>query len=102
LYEAMGRLYRDKYNDHEHAAEFFDKAAAFPEAPGYTRRFAAYELAQCPGREEEAYSRLIALYSAGEHERLPTLIQRLSEIENKLDVPIEERIPKTSVGLPNR
>ncbi len=102
LYEAMARLYRDKYNDHEHAAEFFEKAAAFSEAPGYVKRFAAYELAQCRGREEEAYDSLIALYSAGEQERLPTLIQRLTEIENKLDIPIEKRIPKTSVRAPNR
>src|SRR6266478_2299781 len=27
LYEALGRLYRDKYEDHEHASEFFAKAA---------------------------------------------------------------------------
>src|SRR3954454_17812588 len=55
LYEALARLYRDKYEDHEHASEFFAKAATLPNAHGYARRFAAYELAQCPGREREAY-----------------------------------------------
>src|SRR3984893_10428609 len=54
LYEAIARLYRDKYIDHEHAAEFFAKAAALPGAPNYERRFSAYELAQCPGHEREA------------------------------------------------
>src|SRR5438477_8016003 len=56
LYEALARLYRDKYEDHEHASEFFVKAAALPGAHSYARRFAAYELAQCPGREGEAYA----------------------------------------------
>jgi len=32
LYEALARLYRDKYDDHEHAAEFFAKAAELPGA----------------------------------------------------------------------
>src|SRR5712691_9883910 len=50
LYEALARLYRDKYEDHEHASEFFANAAALPGAHSYARRFAAYELAQCAGR----------------------------------------------------
>ncbi len=84
LYEALARLYRDKYNDHEHAAEFFDKAAGLPGAPSYAKRFAAYELSYCEGREKEAYGRLHALYALGESERLPTLIRLLKELEIKL------------------
>lgn len=93
LYEALARLYRDKYNDHEHAAEFFSKAAELPGAPSYAKRFAAYELAQCAGREREAYDRLHTLYDSGEKERLPTLLRRLKELENKLDIPLDQRIP---------
>ena len=93
LYEALARLYRDKYNDHEHAAEFFAKAAELPGAPGYAKRFAAYELAQCAGREREAYDRLHTLYDSGEKERLPTLLRRLKELEIKLDIPSDQRIP---------
>lgn len=93
LYEALARLYRDKYNDHEHAAEFFGKAAELPGAPSYAKRFAAYELSHCPGREREAYDRLQALYAAGESERLPTLISRLKDLEIKLDIPLDRRIP---------
>ena len=93
LYEAMARLYRDKYDDHEHAAEFFAKAATLPEAPSYVKRFAAYELSQCAGREREAYDKLHALYEMGEKERLPTLLRRLKELENKLDIPLAQRIP---------
>ena len=93
LYEALARLYRDKYNDHEQAAEFFAKAANLPGAPSYVKRFAGYELAQCAGREQQAYDHLHALYQASETERVPTLLRRLKELENKLDIPADRRIP---------
>jgi tetratricopeptide (TPR) repeat protein len=93
LYEALARLYRDKYEDHEHASEFFAKAADLPQAHSYARRFAAYELAQCAGHEREAYDQLRRLYDSGEQERLPTLVRRLKELEIKLDIPPEQRVP---------
>jgi len=93
LYEALARLYRDKYKDHEHAAEFFGKAAGLPGAPSYAKRFAAYELSHCEGREREAYDRLHALYIVSENERLPTLLSRLKHLEITLDVPLDQRIP---------
>jgi tetratricopeptide (TPR) repeat protein len=93
LYEALARLYRDKYEDHEHASEFFAKAADLPQAHSYARRFAAYELAQCAGREREAYDQLRRLYDSGEQERLPTLVRRLKELEIRLDIPPERRVP---------
>lgn len=93
LYEALARLYRDKYNDHEHAAEFFGKTASLADAPAYAKRFAAYELSRCEGREREAYDRLHALYTSSENERLPTLINRLKHLEIKLDIPLDQRIP---------
>jgi len=93
LYEALARLYREKYNDHAHASESYAKAAALPEAHSYDKRFSAYELSYCDGREREAYERLRALYDEGEKERLPTLIKRLKFFEEKLNVPPEQRIP---------
>lgn len=92
LYEAMARLYRDKYKDHARAAEFFEKAAAQAGAPSYARRFAAYELSRVEGREQEAYDRLLELYRSGEREHLPTLINRLKFLEEKLNVPVDRRI----------
>jgi hypothetical protein len=94
LYETLARLYKEKYRDHEHAAEFFAKAAALPGAPGYDKRFAAYELSYCEGREREAYQELRRLYDIGEGERLPTLITRLKFLENKLNIPPDQRIPE--------
>lgn len=93
LYEALGRLYREKYKDHEHAAEFFEKAAGQPGARAYDKRFAAYELSYCEGRERETYERLRTFYNAGEKERLPTLISRLKYLETKLNIAPGERIP---------
>lgn len=94
LYETLARLYRDKYNDHERASEFFAKAAALPGAMSYDRRFSAYELSYVEGREHEAYERLRQLYEAGENERLPTLIRRLEFLEDKLDISRDQRIPE--------
>jgi tetratricopeptide (TPR) repeat protein len=93
LYEAMAQLYRDKYKDHLRASEYFEKAAERPGAHSYARRFAAYELSYCEGRERDAYTRLSRLYSVGEQERLPTLISRLKFLEDKLNIPPDERIP---------
>jgi tetratricopeptide (TPR) repeat protein len=93
LYEAMARLYKDKYKDHARASEFFGKAAALPNAPSYDKRFSAYELSYCEGREREAYDQLHRLYEMGQNERLPTLLTRLKFLEDKLNIPDEQRIP---------
>ena len=93
LYESLARLYQDKYNDHLHASEMFAHAARLPEARVYDKRFAAYELSYCEGREKDAYEELHRLYEMGPAERLPTLIARLKFLENKLDVPADRRIP---------
>ena len=93
LYEALARLYKEKYKDHEHASEFFAKAATLPGAPSYDRRFSAYELSYCDGRERQAYERLRELYDEGKKERLPTLITRLKFLEDKLGIPQDQRIP---------
>jgi tetratricopeptide (TPR) repeat protein len=93
LYETLARLYKDKYNDHARASEYYAKAAALPGAMSYVKRFAAYELSYCEGRERDAYQRLRQLYDMGQNERLPTLITRLKFLEEKLGVPPEQRIP---------
>jgi hypothetical protein len=93
LFEAMARLYKDKYKDHARASEFFGKASTRPDAPSYDRRFSAYELSYCEGREREAYERLLQIYEVGENERLPTLLTRLKFLEDKLNIPADQRIP---------
>ena len=100
LYEAMARLYQQKYHDHEHASEYYAKAAALPGAPGFDERFSAYELSYCPSREREAYERLKRLYDLGEKERAPTLIARIKFLEDKLNILPEQRIPDTDPMKP--
>lgn len=93
LYERMGILLRDKYEDHCGAAVMFEKASQFPNARPYLRRFAAYELANCPGNEQKAYEKLMALYNEGKEQHLPTLLSKIRDLEEKLNVPPEKRIP---------
>ena len=92
LYGMLGVIYRDKFGDNCKAAETFTKAAAFKNAPSYEKRFAAYCLSRCPGHEREAYERLLALYRLGKSEWLPTLLERLQFLEQKLHVPAEQRV----------
>lgn len=94
LFEALGRVYREKFKDHEKASAMFDEATKRPDVMQYVHRFAAYELAEVPGREWEAYNRLKELYDRGEDEHLPTLLKLLRELEQKLNVPESQRIYK--------
>jgi len=96
LYLQLAVLMRDKFEDHCAAAEAFLKTASFPDAPPYAARFAAYEMAKCPGREREAYEKLRTLWNQGEKQRLPSLINVLRQMENKLDIPVGERIDSTA------
>jgi tetratricopeptide (TPR) repeat protein len=93
LYESLARLYQDKYKDHAHASEYFAKAAELSGAPSYDKRFAAYELSYVEGREAEAYAKLRRLYDMGPNERLPTLLARIRFLEEKLQIPLDQRIP---------
>ena len=93
LYEALARLYRDKFQDHARAAENFEEASRLPGHASYDERFSAYELSYCEGREREAYDRLRVLYERGEKQRLPRLMTQLRAMEERLNIPHNERIP---------
>ncbi len=92
LYERLGMIYRDKLGDHCKAADVFERGAHTVKAPDYEKRLAVYELAQCPGREREAYARFRELYESGEHERLPSVIKWLGILQEKLNIPASERL----------
>jgi hypothetical protein len=92
LYDRLGTIYRDKFKDYCKAADAYAEAAKRPGRLDYTRRFAAYMLAQCPGREREGYEQLLALYNEGEKEWLATLLRLIQELERKLDIPKEKRV----------
>jgi len=108
LYEMLADLYRDKFQDHLKAFEYYDKAARFPNAPIYEKRMAAYQLSYVPDREKEAYGLLLKYFNMGEKEHLPELLTRLQYLENKLNVPASQRVQLTPEdlqelkNLPNR
>ena len=92
LYDRLGMIYRDKFKDPEKASLAYEEASKRPGHLDYTRRFAAYLLAEVPGREREAYERLLSLYREGEQEWLDTLLKRLQLLERKLKIPLEQRV----------
>jgi hypothetical protein len=92
LYEDLGNLLRDKFQDPCAAAVAYGSAAKFHDAPTYLIRFAAYELSYCPGHEREAYEHLLALYKRGQYEWLPTLLSRLKYLQEKLNIPTSQRV----------
>ncbi len=105
LYERLGTLYKDKLKDFERASKAYDEASNRPGHLEYTRRFAAYALAEVPGREREAYERLMTLFNESEHEWLLTLFRHIQNLEAKLAIPDEQRIWRTVVkfaGTPGK
>jgi len=91
LHERLGILLRDKFSDHQGAADAFGKAASMKEAPPYVKRLAVYELAAVEGREREAYEALRRIYDLGEDERKPRVLTLLHELEEKLGIPAAQR-----------
>ena len=60
------------------AADCYEKAAAIKGAPGFLRRMHVYQVARIPGREWEAWNKLLALYnSPGERDRTPSVEREL-------------------------
>ncbi len=96
LHQRLALIYSEKLQDHCAAAVEFEKSAACPRAFSYEKRRAAYELSWCPGHEREAWERLRKLYDMGPQERLPTLELRLKAMEEKLQLPQEQRVYKSS------
>ena len=102
LQERLGILLRDKVEDHGAAADAFAKAASLPGAPAYIARFAGYEAAKVPGREREAYDRLLSLYKEGSKMKAPNLLVLLRKLEEQLHIPAAERIkePAPASAMP--
>jgi hypothetical protein len=94
LHQTLANILKFKFADHCAASAEFAKAAACPNAPTYEKRMAAYELSFCPGHELAAWRELRRLYDLGPQERLPTLVARLKAMEEKLQLPPEQRVYK--------
>jgi hypothetical protein len=61
-------------------------------------RFHALELSYVPGRQQEAYDKLRALYALGGNNIFNTGITRMIDLEAKLNIPYPRRIPEAKPG----
>lgn len=98
----LAEVYREKLKDPCATARVFGEAMDLPGALGYIRRFHGYFLADCPGKEREAYDFLTKLYRQSEQQRLPTMIVKIKQLEQKLDIPLALRIPEDDPDRPRR
>lgn len=96
----LAEVYREKLKDDCATSRVYGDIVGLPGAPGYARRFHGYFMARCPGKEEQAYDYLMALYREGERQRLPTLIKEIKTLEEKLGVPSPRRIPDADPDRP--
>jgi hypothetical protein len=96
LWERLGYYAAMPWNDlpdHSKAAEYYAKAAATPGARRFYYRFHVYELAQIPGREMEAWDKLMELYKNPEDNTprvelsLLRLFKKVSQINPQATLP---------------
>ncbi|MCB1234197.1 MAG: hypothetical protein KDM91_03915 [Verrucomicrobiae bacterium] len=95
LHNELARVYgdKDKLADPCRAAEQYRLAMGCEGALEFVRRFYGYQLARCPGKEQEAYDYLKGLYDEAERHHSPSLIITVKDLETKLGIPPGQRIP---------
>lgn len=98
--QQLAEVYREKLKDNCETARVYGEMKGLADAPPYAKRFHGYFLAQCPGKEREAYEHLIKLYRLNEQNHLPSLIYWIKEMEKKLEIPFALRIPDPYPDLP--
>jgi hypothetical protein len=98
----LAEVYREKLKDDCATSRVYGDIIGLPGAPGYVRRFHGYFMARCPGKEQEAYAYLMALYREGEEQHLPTLIKEVKTLEDKLGIPSPQRIPDADPDRPKK
>ena len=90
----IAEVYKEKLRDPAGMARMYGELIGLEGAPMYASRFYGYALSDVPGKEREAYDHLIDLYWAGEYNHLPTLIKKILELQEKLNIPYPLRIPE--------
>ncbi len=94
LARTLAMFLQEKMKDPCGSSAAYTRAAQQKGAPQFLRRFAAYQLSECPGSEAEAYQLLRGLYLENEGHHLPTLLTKLGELEKMLEIPPSERLIK--------
>jgi len=98
LLAQTAKIYLDKMRLPCDAAEYYQRARDGDSPLGFLTRFYPYALALCGGSELEAHRILMGLYQEQRH-RVPTLIKRIKMLEEKLDIPLDQRIPDPDPDL---
>lgn len=98
----LAEIYRVKLDDKCAVAKLYGEVRDLDGAPAYADRFYGYFLAECPGREREAYEHLIELYHENEQNHLPSLIATVKDLEKTLEIPLIQRIPDPYPDIPGR
>lgn len=94
LHQELADIYRQQLDEPCLAAKHYKLSMEGDRPKSFVARFYGYFLARCPGREKEAYDHLMELYHQGQKQRLPTLISRIKELEETLEIPAANRIPE--------
>jgi len=98
----LANVYRERDHDLCQAAEYYRRASLTPGAPDFLHRIYGYLLSQCGQHDEEAFRVLRGIYDRGletiqrdgELTWKPSLIVELRNLEGRLQVPQEKRIPE--------
>ncbi len=100
LWNSLAELYERRTYEPARAAECYLKVAEFTGNARFLR-FAGYQFAQSADRAfwQRGYDLLRAAYD--KNQRPPTLINTLKDLEKKLEVPAERRIPESYVPVPS-
>ncbi|MEM1440731.1 MAG: hypothetical protein AAGF67_00210 [Verrucomicrobiota bacterium] len=98
--QQLAEVYREKLKDYCAVAKIYQELVELPGSPQYSDRFVGYFLAQCPGREREAYDHLRRLYYEGKHNHTASLIVEIKNLEEKFDILPALRIPDPYPNLP--
>ena len=99
LYQRLGDLYWQRLGDYATAAEWYRRATRRPNAPVYLERLVGMALENA-GKDEEAYEYWKQLWATtADHEvkdqhRWEVVEQHLSKLEDKLNIPAGERVPR--------
>ena len=116
LYRQAAALYSEgnrtlnPHPDYAKSAALYLRASQCPDAhtasdyppAKYLYRFYLYDLARIPGQEAKAYAELLALYHSSAQEDFPTTITTLKSLEERLGIPLMERIPAAAKTHPRR
>jgi len=101
LWSALAEIYERRVHNPQKAAECYLQVHRISHNDRYAR-FAGYQYAQAPNRDswQKAYALLKVAYD--KKQRLPSVIEQLKNLEEKLNIPLMKRIPEARPAMENR